>query len=57
MVAFWNEDGRYMVSGLYFKMVYALCSIACAWAIRIMLIKENQRLKASTNERVNLYGY
>ncbi|KAI4617781.1 hypothetical protein J4E83_006113 [Alternaria metachromatica] len=36
---------------------FALLSIACAWAIRVMLIKENQRLKASTNERVNLYGY
>lgn len=36
---------------------FALLSIACAWIIRAMLIKENQRLKTSTNERIMLYGY
>lgn len=25
--------------------------------IRFMLIKENRKLRASTNEHVNLYGY
>lgn len=34
-----------------------LLSIACAWAIRVMLIKDNKRLKESTHEHVNLYGY
>lgn len=36
---------------------FALLSIGCAWIIRALLIKENQRLRTSTNERVNLYGY
>ncbi|KAF1831190.1 MFS general substrate transporter [Decorospora gaudefroyi] len=36
---------------------FALLSISCAWLIRMLLIKENQKLRASTNERVNLYGY
>ncbi|KAH3949472.1 hypothetical protein HBI24_049300 [Parastagonospora nodorum] len=36
---------------------FALCSIACAWVIRWMLIKENKKLRESTTEHVNLYGY
>lgn len=36
---------------------FALCSIMCAWAIRHILIKENQRIRASTSEHINLYGY
>ncbi|CAN9294915.1 unnamed protein product [Alternaria alternata] len=51
-----TDKPRYGI-GFGASAAFALCSIACAWAIRIMLIKENQRLKASTNERVNLYGY
>ncbi|EMD59637.1 hypothetical protein GGP41_008581 [Bipolaris sorokiniana] len=36
---------------------FALLSIVCAWIIRAMLIKENKRLRQSTNERIMLYGY
>ncbi|KAJ5021742.1 glycoside hydrolase superfamily [Bipolaris maydis] len=36
---------------------FALLSILCAWIIRAMLIKENKRLRQSTNERIMLYGY
>ncbi|KAF1953110.1 MFS transporter-like protein [Byssothecium circinans] len=36
---------------------FALLSIVCAWILRQMLIKENQKIKESTSEDVNLYGY
>jgi pantoate kinase len=36
---------------------FALLSMACAWVIRGMLIKENRKIRASTSEHVNLYGY
>ncbi|KAJ4375478.1 hypothetical protein N0V86_007009 [Didymella sp. IMI 355093] len=36
---------------------FALLSIACAWAIRGLLIKENRKLRESTDEHINLYGY
>jgi hypothetical protein len=52
-----NSDKPRFGIGFGASAGFALCSIACAWVIRMMLIKENQKLKASTNERVNLYGY
>ncbi|KEF61203.1 uncharacterized protein A1O9_02768 [Exophiala aquamarina CBS 119918] len=36
---------------------FALCSIGCAWWMRILLKRENARIKQSTTENVNLYGY
>jgi pantoate kinase len=51
-----TDKPRYGI-GFGASAAFALCSIACAWIIRMMLVKENQKLKASTNERVNLYGY
>ncbi|RMZ67377.1 major facilitator superfamily transporter [Pyrenophora seminiperda CCB06] len=51
-----SDEPRYGI-GFGASAGFALLSIACAWIIRMMLIKENQRLKASTNERINLYGY
>jgi hypothetical protein len=51
-----TDKPRYGI-GFGASAAFALCSIACAWIIRMMLVKENQRLKVSTNERVNLYGY
>ncbi|KAG9375523.1 hypothetical protein A1F94_013898 [Pyrenophora tritici-repentis] len=51
-----SDEPRYGI-GFGASAGFALLSIACAWVIRMMLIKENQRLKASTNERINLYGY
>ena len=50
------DEPRYAI-GFGASAAFALLSIGCAWIIRIMLIKENQKLKMSTNERVNLYGY
>ncbi|KAH7320623.1 major facilitator superfamily domain-containing protein [Stachybotrys elegans] len=36
---------------------FALLSILCAWAIRWMLVRENRRIRASSSEVTNLYGY
>ena len=36
---------------------FALLSIGCAWAIRMLLIRENKKLRESTDEHINLYGY
>ena len=36
---------------------FAFLSILCVWAIRVILIKENRKIRASTTEQVNLYGY
>lgn len=51
-----SDEPRYGI-GFGASAGFALLSIACAWAIRMLLIKENQKLKASTNERIMLYGY
>ncbi|KAF2032924.1 major facilitator superfamily transporter [Setomelanomma holmii] len=50
------DKPRYGI-GFGASAAFALCSVGCAWVIRVMLIKENRRLRASTNEHVNLYGY
>jgi hypothetical protein len=50
------DEPRYGI-GFGASAAFALCSIGCAWAIRMMLIRENRQLRASTNEHVNLYGY
>jgi len=50
------DEPRYGI-GFGASAAFALCSIGCAWVIRFMLIKENRKLRASTNEHVNLYGY
>lgn len=52
-----DYDGPRYGIGFGASAGFAFLSIACAWVIRMMLIKENQKLKSSTNERVNLYGY
>ncbi|KAF2820461.1 MFS general substrate transporter [Ophiobolus disseminans] len=51
-----SDKPRYGI-GFGASAAFALCSIACAWVIRMMLIRENRLLRASTNEHVNLYGY
>jgi hypothetical protein len=51
-----SDKPRYGI-GFGASAAFALCSIGCAWVIRWMLIKENRRLRASTTEHVNLYGY
>ncbi|KAL5424051.1 hypothetical protein PMIN06_002445 [Paraphaeosphaeria minitans] len=51
-----SDSPRYGI-GFGASAGFALLSIACAWAIRVMLIKENKKLKESTDEHINLYGY
>ncbi|RYP67916.1 hypothetical protein DL770_008529 [Monosporascus sp. CRB-9-2] len=52
-----NSDSPRYGIGFGASAGFALLSIACAWAIRVLLIKENRRIRASTTENVNLYGY
>lgn len=52
-----KEDGPRYGIGFGASAGFALCSIACAWAMRILLKRENARIKQSTTENVNLYGY
>ena len=51
-----KDDPRYAV-GFGASGGFAVLSIGCAWIIRWMLIKENRKIRASTTEHVNLYGY
>lgn len=51
-----SDEPRYAI-GFGCSGGFALASIACAWAIRYLLIKENRKIRASTTEHVNLYGY
>ncbi|KAH9909806.1 major facilitator superfamily domain-containing protein [Xylariomycetidae sp. FL2044] len=50
------DEPRYGI-GFGASAAFALASIVCAWAIRFMLVKENRKIRASTTEHVNLYGY
>ncbi|KAF2753133.1 MFS transporter [Pseudovirgaria hyperparasitica] len=52
-----TDEPRY-ASGFGASAGLALGSIACAWWIRTMLIRENRRLmEIATHEHVNSYGY
>ncbi|KAH6997399.1 major facilitator superfamily domain-containing protein [Ilyonectria destructans] len=51
-----SDDPRYAI-GFGASAGFAFCSILCAWWIRVLLIRENRRIRASTSEHVNLYGY
>jgi hypothetical protein len=50
------DKPRYGI-GFGASAAFALLSIACAWVIRWMLIKENKKLRESSDESINLYGY
>ncbi len=51
-----TDSPRY-ATGFGASAAFAFCSICCAWWLRILLKRENERIKQSTNENVNLYGY
>ncbi|KAF2680024.1 MFS general substrate transporter [Lentithecium fluviatile CBS 122367] len=51
-----SDSPRYPI-GFGASAGFALCSIACAWIIRHLLIKENKRIRESTDENINSYGY
>jgi hypothetical protein len=50
------DEPRYVI-GFGASAAFSVASIACAWVIRVLLIRENRRIRASTSEQVNLYGY
>lgn len=52
-----KSDGPRYGIGFGASAGFAFCSIICAWCIRILLVRENRRIRASTSEHVNLYGY
>lgn len=51
-----SDEPRYAI-GFGASAGFAFASIACAWAIRIVLIRDNKRIMANATEHVNLYGY
>lgn len=51
-----SDEPRYAI-GFGASAGFALLSILCAWWIRVLLVRENRRIRASTSENVNLYGY
>ena len=51
-----SDSPRYAI-GFGASAGFAFCSILCAWWMRILLKRENERIKQSVNENVNLYGY
>ncbi|KAI8311782.1 Major facilitator-type transporter hxnP [Colletotrichum sp. SAR11_59] len=51
-----SDEPRYAI-GFGASAGFALLSIVCAWWIRVLLVRENRRIRASTSEHVNLYGY
>ncbi|KAI5917470.1 major facilitator superfamily transporter [Camillea tinctor] len=50
------DEPRYRI-GFGASAGFALLSICCAWVIRMWLIQENRKIRASTSEHVNLYEY
>ncbi|KAK1962674.1 major facilitator superfamily transporter [Colletotrichum sublineola] len=51
-----SDSPRYAI-GFGASAGFSLLSIMCAWWIRVLLVRENRRIRASTSEQVNLYGY
>ncbi|KAI6353946.1 hypothetical protein MCOR25_008819 [Pyricularia grisea] len=53
-----DSDGPRYTIGFSASAAFALGSIACAWWIRLMLIRENKKMvEAAVGAPVNLYGY
>ena len=51
-----SDEPRYPI-GFGASGGFAFASIICAWIIRWMLIRDNRKIRASTSEHINLYGY
>ncbi|CAJ2507481.1 Uu.00g086670.m01.CDS01 [Anthostomella pinea] len=50
------DEPRYG-NGLGASAGFALLAIMCAWVLRVWLVQENRKIRASTSEHVNLHGY
>ncbi|KAL5345470.1 hypothetical protein ACLOAV_009843 [Pseudogymnoascus australis] len=51
-----SDSPRYVI-GFSASAAFALGSIACAWWMRFVLKRENQKIMTSGSESLNLYGY
>ncbi|RXG50457.1 hypothetical protein VDGE_09088 [Verticillium dahliae] len=51
-----SDSPRYAI-GFGASAAFAFGSIVCAWVIRVLLIRENKRIRASGADHGNLYGY
>ncbi|KAI0129258.1 MFS transporter [Hypoxylon sp. NC0597] len=51
-----TDEPRYGI-GFGASAGFALLSICCAWVVRMLLIQENGKIRASTSEHVNLYSF
>ncbi|KAL8369832.1 hypothetical protein RB595_000261 [Gaeumannomyces hyphopodioides] len=52
-----TDSPRYTI-GFSASAAFSICSVACAWYMRLMLQRENKRMLANANGApVNLYGY
>lgn len=51
-----SDSPRYGI-GFGSSAGFALYSIVCVWWMRVLLKRENERLRASSTTNINLYGY
>ncbi|KAI0885218.1 MFS transporter [Annulohypoxylon maeteangense] len=51
-----SDEPRYGI-GFGASAGFALLSICCAWVVRMLLIQENKKIRASTTGNVNVYSY
>ncbi|TDZ39646.1 putative transporter [Colletotrichum spinosum] len=52
-----STDGPRYMMGFSSMFAFAAASIACAWAMRVWLVKINRRIRESDDENVKLYAY
>ncbi|TDZ47634.1 hypothetical protein CTRI78_v008511 [Colletotrichum trifolii] len=51
-----STDGPGYMMGFSSMIAFAAASIACAWAMRVWLVKINRRIRESDDENVKLYA-
>ncbi|KAI1462221.1 MFS transporter [Annulohypoxylon moriforme] len=51
-----SDEPRYGI-GFGASAGFAFLSMCCAWAIRMLLVRENKKIQASTSGSVNIYSY
>ncbi|KAI9150019.1 hypothetical protein HJFPF1_09769 [Paramyrothecium foliicola] len=52
-----KSDGPEYLMGFGSMVGFAAVSIACAWAMRVWLVRENKKIRESDNEVAALYAY
>lgn len=51
-----SDSPRYGI-GFGASAGFAFLSVCCAWIIRLLLVRENKRIRADGQDHGNLYGY